>query len=139
MAGETFFTTAAQVLPTLIIAILLETRGVIMGVSRGDQRFRTERALTKGLDKPLRPNPAFRQRLLLEARIIAAIFIIGEISALVGVFVDSVQPVRWVAAALVVPALVVLTVLAVAQPLQRIRIELFELDAGDQARLRVDE
>ncbi|GIG56218.1 hypothetical protein Lfu02_05900 [Longispora fulva] len=108
MRNENFYSLAAQVLPALLIAVILEIRGALGTIAVGARRDRhtaLHRSWTRSAGY-----------LVLAYVAVAVCFVLGEASALLVVFVG---PGGWlvrVAAPVVALALLLLTVAAIAVP-----------------------
>lgn len=150
MRNESFYTTAAQVLPTLLIALVLEattifrrvvdlysTREVVITVPHAEVA-KPPAAVQGDVSQALWRDRDFR-RLAAAFSSTVALFVLGEICALLAVFVGTDGWLVWLAAPATGLALLVMVLAVVAFPLVRVLMEtMVQMDENVRATV-VDE
>ncbi|WP_412537816.1 hypothetical protein R8Z50_18315 [Longispora sp. K20-0274] len=124
MRNENFYALAAQVLPALLIAVILEIRGALGTIAVGARRDRhtaLHRSWTRSAGY-----------LVLSYVAVAALFTLGEVAALLVVFAGTGGWLVWAAAPVIAVALLVLIVAAIAVPAVGVGVETGVLIRADE-------
>ena len=150
MRHESFYTTAAQVLPTLLIALVLEGTTIFrrfvtlyteqeLVITVPHAEIGHAPSLAKGQGSDVLWHDQLFRRLAMVFAVTVALFVIGEMCALTVVFAGTDGWFVWLCAPITCLALVVMVVAVVAFPVVRVATETLP-ELSDMTRLTaVDE
>src|SRR4051794_35733574 len=122
MGSESFYATAAQVLPTLLIAVIIELvshfRESAVILNRIDERLEDPRLNAIHGDAMRRKHKEY-DRSVFAYFAGAALFIVAELAAVTVLFIGTKTWISWLAAPLIAVAIIAMCLAAFAAPLLR--------------------